>query len=297
METKTAPRAKKRCRSVIDYGVIVICAAISALIFEIFVFPNDFAPAGLLGIATIVQYVFDFQVEAMSLIVNLPMLAVAIFLLGRPYAFRTLTHTLVFAASLFLLEKVDLSGLIFDAQDTGEAILAAIAGGLLSGALYAIEVKAGGSTGGTDIAAGFINRKYPEYDTVWIIFTINVVVAVLSFFVYDAGYVSVILCVIYVFVSGKIGDWILKGARMAAKFEVITPRPEELSRELMEKLNHGCTVLSAKGMYTGEEKFLLICVVNQRQVVEFERIVQKYESTFSYVSTVNGTVGTFHRVK
>jgi uncharacterized membrane-anchored protein YitT (DUF2179 family) len=56
-------------------------------------------------------------------------------------------------------------------------------------------------------------------------------------------------------------------------------------------------VLSAKGMYTGEEKFLLICVVNQRQVVEFERIVQKYESTFSYVSTVNGTVGTFHRVK
>ena len=99
------------------------------------------------------------------------------------------------------------------------------------------------------------------------------------------------------YVCSKVGDTILKGVRMAAKFEVVTSHPEELAAELMEKLKHGCTVVPAKGMYTNTDRSLLICVVNRRQVIDFERIVKKYEDTFTFVSTVNGTVGTFHRAK
>ena len=69
--------------------------------------------------------------------------------------------------------------------------------------------------------------------------------------------------------------------------------PEELSRELMQSLHHGCTVIPARGMYSNTERAMLICVVNRRQVVEFERIIKKYEGTFAYISTVNGTVGQF----
>ena len=119
----------------------------------------------------------------------------------------------------------------------------------------------------------------------------------MSFFVYGMDYKPVILCALYVFVGSRVSDSILKGARMAAKFEVVTSQPEALGAELMEKLNHGCTVMPAKGMYTGTDKYVLVCVVNSRQVVDFERIIQKYDNTFAYISTVKGTVGKFQRVK
>ncbi len=289
---------RNRWLDVSQYILVSLYAVLTALTYEIFVFPNDFAPAGLNGFATMIQHLFGFEVGALSLIINLPMLLAAFFVLGRRYTKRTLTYTVVFSVSLMVLDRMDLSALVYQTNgDTGGAILAAIAGGLFNGALYSFAVKAGGSTGGTDIIGAFINHKYPEYDTVWVIFMINVAVAVMSFFVYDMNYQPVILCALYVFMSSKVSDSILKGARMAAKFEVITTHPHELSKELMETLNHGCTVISAKGMYTGSDKFMLVCVVNPRQVVDFERIIQKYDNTFAYISTVNGTVGTFHRVK
>ena len=287
----------KKIKTVLQYILVVLLAIVSALIYTIFISKNSFAPSGLIGFATIVQYVCGFEVGFMSLIVNIPMLVIAFFVLGRSYSLRTMTFTLVFAACLLVVDRVNLDPIIYCASDTGEAILAAIAAGLFDGAIYSFVVKLGGSTGGTDVAASFVNHKYPEFDTVWIIFSLNVAVAVLSFFVYDMAYRPMILCAVYVFVTGKVSDAILKGARKAAKFEVITTHPTELSQELMHTLHHGCTSISVKGMYTGTDKFLVVCVVNPRQVTDFEKIVQKYDNTFAFISTVNGTVGDFVRVK
>lgn len=294
MKNKWQALLEKR---VVAYLLLALLAIAYALVNILFVFPNDFAPSGINGLATMVQYAFGFRVGYLSLIINLPMLVVAYFVVNRAYACRTLLFTVVFSVALLVFERVDLGPLIYRAEDTGGGILAAIAGGLLSGAIYSCSIRLGGSTGGTDVIAAFINRKYPEFDTVWIIFVLNVVVAVISFFVYGMRYQPVILCAVFVFVSSRVGDAIFKGARAATKFEVITNHPEELGRELIERLHHGCTVIPAKGMYTGVERSMLICVVNRRQTVEFEQIVRKYEGTFAYISTVNGTVGQFHREK
>ena len=281
----------------LSYFLLSLLAVAFALVNIAFVFPNDFAPSGINGLATMVQYVCGFRVGYLSLIVNLPMLAVAFFTLNRSYACRTLVFIVVFSVALLFLEKINLGPLVYQATDTGGGILAAIAGGILSGAIYSCSIRLGGSTGGTDVIAAFINRKYPEFDTVWIIFVLNVIVAIISFFVYGMQYQPVILCAVFVFVSSRVGDAIFKGARAATKFEVITNHPEELARELIESLHHGCTVIPAKGMYTGTERSMLVCVVNRRQTVEFERIVRKYEGSFAYISTVNGTVGEFRREK
>ena len=280
-----------------QYALTVLMAVIYALTCEIFIFPNAFAPAGINGFATMVQYVLGFRVGYFSLLVNLPLLIAAFLVLDRGYACRSLVYTVVVSVSLIFLDQFDLSRVVYTAQDTGGGILAAIAGGLLHGALYSFAVRAGGSTGGTDVIAAFINRKYPEFDTVWVIFFLNVAVATISFFVYGMQYQPVILCAVYVFVSSKVSEGILKGARAAAKFEVITNEPEALAMELIEKLHHGCTLIPVKGMYTKAEKSMLVCVVNRRQIVDFEKIVKKYDGTFAYVSTVNGTVGMFRRVK
>ena len=284
----------------VQYLGIIVVAALGALNFVVFVYPNAFAPAGINGFATIVQHVFGFSIGYMSLLINVPMLIVAMFVLDRAYSLRTLVFILVFSGvTLFLQENpwFDESAITYAASDVGGAILAAIAGGFFGGLFYSLAIRLGGSTGGTDIVAAFIHRKYPEYDMVGIIFVINAAVAVLSFFVYGYEYQPVILCIIFCFVSSRVSDWIFKGIRSAVRFEVITTHAEELSEELMEKMQHGVTMLRGKGMYSKNDYAVLICIVHRRQVVEFENIVRKYDNTFASISTANGIVGKFNKIK
>lgn len=281
----------------LQYFCLICLSVVAALSFEIFVYPNDFAPSGVAGVSTMVQYLFHISVGYLTFLINFPMLIVAFFVLNRRYAIRNFVYLTAFSISSIVLRQIDLTPIIFKAQDGGGAILAAIAGGFFYGIIFSATVKLGASTGGTDIMAAFINKKYPEADTVWVIFFLNVGVAVVSFFVYGFNYAAVILCIVNSYVTSKVGDMFIKGPQSAAKFEVITSRPEELAKELIETLHHGCTVIPAKGMYSGETKYMLICVVNRRQVVDFERVIAKYDNTFAYLSTVNKTIGIFHQVK
>ncbi len=281
----------------VQYGIIVCFAFFSALSFEIFVYANDFAPTGINGLATMIQYMFNISVGYISLLINIPMLIVAFFVINRRYAVRNIVFISVFSLCSVFLRQVDLSAIRFVADDVGGSILASIAGGFFYGIIYSTVVRLGASTGGTDIMASFINKRWPEFDTVWVIFVLNAVVAVLSFFVYGYDYTAVILCLINNYVCSRVSDVLLKGPRSAAKFEVITTHPEELSRELLQNLHHGCTIVPVKGAYTGTERSMLLCVVNRRQVVDFEKIIRKYDDTFAVVSTVNGTVGSFQKVK
>ena len=220
----------------VQYVSIAVLAILYALVYEIFVFPNRFAPSGVTGMITMVQYLLGYpSIWYLTLLVNLPMLAVAFFVLNRDYALKTLVFVLFNSMTYLLLDRVwihALDGIRYIAQDTGGQMLAAIAGGFFNGVMFGLAIRAGGSTGGTDIIGGFVNRRKPEFDTVWIIFALNTVVATMSFFVYGRKYESVILCIICILINTMIGNAILKGARSAVKFEIVTMHPEEIAQGL-----------------------------------------------------------------
>ncbi len=279
------------------YLLIVVVAAIGALNYELFVFPNNFAPAGLSGILTIIRHLTGFNFGYMNLILNIPLLLVAFKVLKRDYTVKTFVYVIAFSLTSILLKRTDVSQVAFYAKDGGERVMAAIAAGVFNGVFYSVALRLGGSTGGIDIVASVINHKKPEYSVVWLIFLINVIVALVSFFAYGMDYVPVILCIVYCFLTTRVNDSILKGARSAAKFEVITSHPDELSEELMRKLHHGCTVIPAKGMYSHSEKSLLICVVNKMQIADFERVLKSFDDTFVIVSSVTRTYGNFKHIR
>lgn len=280
-----------------QYIGIFFVAVLGALNYELFVFPNNFAPAGLNGILTIIQHVFDFRVGYLSLMVNIPIIAFTYMVLDKDYALKNLFYVVVFSVANLIFKEINFSKFVFYATDGGEKVMAAIAAGVFNGLLYSVAIRLGGSTAGMDVVATFINRKKPEFSFVWIVFTINVVVAALSFFAFGHDYAPVILCMIYSFVTSKLNDTILKGARAAAKFEIITDDPESLAQDLMSKLRHGCTVVPARGMYSGEEKQMLICVVNRLQIADFEKILKNHKESFVIVSSVNNTYGNFKHIK
>ena len=287
----------KKKRHALDYLIICVIAVLGAFNYQIFVFPNDFAPSGINGILTIIRHLFGINFGMMYLVLNVPLLMVAHHLIHGRYALNTFVYVVVFSITSMILKNVDLSVLSFNGQDAGERIMAAVAAGVFSGFNYGLTMRMGGCTGGMDIVGSIVSHKNPEINMVWLVFSINVAVAVLSFFAYGMNYVPVILCIIYSFVTSRVGDFILKGARSAAKFEIITSYPEELSQALMGRLHHGCTVLPARGMYSHVDKSLLICVVNRRQIPEFGRIIKEFDDTFLIMTPVARTYGNFKQVK
>lgn len=273
--------------------IIILSALLLSLSYEIFILHNKFAPAGLNGIATIIQYLFNFSVGYMSLLINIPLCILAYFIYNKDYAIKTLIFVLVFSFALLLLQKYEetISFLIYTSNHS--AILAPIAAGVITGFTTALTIKNNACTGGTDIIASIYRKHNPNSNLAYVIFTINSAVAFISYFVYEFSAEPVILCILYCFMSATICDYMLKGAKKAIKFEIITHSPEELSKELIEKLKHSVTLLNATGMYSHEQTSLLICIVGTHQIAEFEQILKNYPGSFAYISSVSETIGNF----
>ena len=105
------------------------------------------------------------------------------------------------------------------------------------------------------------------------------------------------LCILYCFISTFVGNLLLKSTKTAYKFTIITTHKEEIVAELIQKLQHGCTEIAATGTYTGEQKTLLICVINKHQLNDFQKIISQYDNTFAFFEMVNETYGNFKNVK
>ena len=277
-----------------EYLIVTALAVLMGLSYELFVFPNAFAPAGLNGLATMVQYVFHLNIGYFSLLVNIPLIFLAWRELNPDFARKTLLFVLVFSGVTLTLSRMDLTGIAYSSGYSG--LLGPVAAGVVSGTIYGLAIRLNGSTGGTDIVAAWIHKLRPEASLVWLIFGLNASVATLSFFVYGCRFEPVILCLIYCYLASTIGDRILKGYQTALKFEVVTQQADALSARLLRDLHHGVTVLPARGMYSDTPRNLLICVVNRSQIVRFQEILRDFPDAFAYVSTVNETVGNFKQV-
>ena len=281
----------KTTKKVLTYLVIMAIAVICALSYEVFIFPNKFAPAGLNGICTMVQYVFNISVGYLSLLINLPLAIWIYFSVSKSLALRSMVYVITFSVALLVLDRVDLSAFAYSSQSS--AILGPLVGGIINGACYSQLLKASAYTGGTDFIAALIHKDHPEKSIFGLIFTMNAAVAILSYFVYDYKMEPVILCILYSFASSTLSEKVVKSGRTAIRFEIITDHPQELSDAIIHKLRHSATLIPAKGVYSGRETNVLICIVNKTQVAALSAIIRRYSNTFAVISQVNEVMGNF----
>lgn len=280
-------------KRILGYVLFVLLALVSAVSYKLFIFPNEFAPAGFNGLATMVQHILGVNVGYLSLLINVPLIIAVFFLVDKHFALNTLLYVLTFAGALIALERVDIDFLIYKTDTGTSAILGPLVAGICNGAILGIAFLANCSSGGTDLVAAIIHKFKPSYDFIWVTFILNAFVAVVSFFVYGYNFEPVILCILYCYAQSVVSDRMLKGNKEAARFEVVTDRPEEIANEVIEKLGHSATLINAEGCYTHNRKNLLICVVNKDQIVPFKQILSNYPGTFACVSGVSYTIGLF----
>lgn len=275
------------------YLFIALVAMLAAANYQLFIFPNQFAPAGINGICTMIQHVTGISMGYLSLIINVPLAIWCYIEVNKPLALRSMVYVLMFSLGLILLEKIDLSAFAYATDNGTSKIIGPLVAGIINGYVYSILLKASAYTGGIDFISAIVHKRKPHVSFFSMNFAINACIAVGSYFVYGYQMEPVILCILYSFMSSTVGDKLMKSGREAVCFQIVTDHPEEISRQLIEKMHHSATLVPAKGMYSGHETNLLICVVNKSQAAMVANICRSYPNTFTIMDSVREVMGNF----
>ena len=278
------------------YLVIAMVALVASVNYELFVFPNQFAPSGVNGICTMIQYVTGVSVGYLSLLINVPLAIWCYIEVSKPIALRSMVYVITFSLGLLLLDHVDLSSFAYATENGTSKILGPLVAGVIQGYVYSILVKASAYTGGTDFVSAIIHKRSPEKSVFVISFTLNAAVAVASYFVYGYQMEPVILCILYSFMATNVGERLMKSGRSAIAFEIITDYPDEISQDIIRDIHHTTTLIPGKGMYSGRETSVLLCVVNKTQIAAVNSIIRRYPNTFAIVNPVSEILGNFRKL-
>ena len=286
----------KTAKKVLTYGVIMGIAVICALNYQLFIFPNRFAPSGLNGICTMIQYVTGINIGYLSMLINVPLALWVFFYVSKPLAIRSMVYVMTFSVVSVMFDYVDMSAFAYYTETGTSSILGPLVAGIIFGSCYAMLLRASAYSGGTDFVAAIVHKYHPEKSIFGLIFGMNVMVAAASYFVYDYQIEPVILCILYSFMSSTVSERLTKNGRSAVRFEIITDYPEEISSEIINKLHHSATLIPGRGMYMNKEVSMLFCVVNNNQVTKLAAICRKYPNTFAIIDPVSEVMGNFKKI-
>jgi uncharacterized membrane-anchored protein YitT (DUF2179 family) len=305
VKTETKKNAPSNAASLIKTWIADICFAILAGLivggaYYFFQNENGFAPGGVGGLATITYHLTGYTVPWAALMVafNLPIfILVSIFVnrrLGIILSIYILTQSL-FAEALELLGCK-----AYSAANNGadfEIVFACIATGAISGVGFSAMFKRFGASGGTYAISALIKKSKPETNVAYVSFFLDASVVVIAFFVYGMRITPVICTLLNLFIANVVVDSALAGIKNGYKFEIITSHPHELSAELLSKLHHGVTEVKVHGVYSNTDRYMLVCIINKRQIGEMMKILKSYPGTFASFSKVNEVFGNFIRSK
>ncbi len=273
-------------RWIVDIVVIIIGSGIYALGVHSFTSPNDIAPGGVTGIATIVSSVTDWKVGTLIGLMNIPLLIAGFILLNK----RVMIRTLISVVVLSFMTDYAFNAVPVYIAESGSGILAAIFGGLLMGAGLGIVYVREGTTGGTDIVIKIINRFRPEMKLGTISFLINAAVAALGYFVYKNLDV-VLYAVISIFVESKVMDALVYGGLEGKFLMIFSNQPQEIAQKLL-LMKRGVTLLKGEGAYSGEERQVICIAVHKNEYVKVKRIVKETDpEAFVIITGANEVLG------
>ncbi len=260
--------------------------------------PNEFTVGGAGGIAILVNAASNGKVPQWIVLlgINLPLLVLAFVYVKRRFAVLSSLNIGLQTLWLLLLEVLFPDFLIEFAGD-GTRIFAALAAGICIGCAVALAFKIGGSTGGADIVAVLIQKKFTATSIAWVLFIINCAVISCSLFVFRASTLALTLLPIMMsafeaYIESRTNESMTNGFQSAMEFRIITSKPEDMSVALMKELSRGVTALPATGMYTGQAYTMLLCVVSRRQVAALRRIMKSVDpDSFAVMSKVSQVLG------
>jgi uncharacterized membrane-anchored protein YitT (DUF2179 family) len=281
-----------------DILYAIVAGIIVGSAYYFFQNSNGFAPGGVGGLATITHHLLADKVSWSILMVafNLP-----IFVLVSAFINKKLgaVLSLYMVVQSFIPRLYDVLGAspysLANNHEDFNIVFACIATGVISGFGFSLMLKRFGASGGTYGISALIKKWKPEMNIAYVSFVMDTSVVLIAFFVYGMRITPVICTLLNLFIANIIVDHGLSGIKNGYKFEIVTNCPEQLSEELMTRLRHGVTKIQVHGMYSDADKYMLVCIINKRQIGEMMKIIKSYPDTFASFEKVNEIFGNFKR--
>lgn len=271
-------------KTVVDLLFYVVGCCIYSAAVIMFTDPNELSPGGATGIALILNHLFSLPTGMTVLAINIPLIIAGYLVFGKRFILNTAVATVVLSVSLDAL-----SGVVKPYYTDG--ILAAIFGGIMMGAGLGLIFLRGATTGGTDIAAKLIKKKFKFVSMGRIVLVIDLIVVVLTALVYR-NFQSALYSIVSLYASSRVMDNLLYGTDRGKLMHIITAEPQKISDEIFSKLGRGVTLLDAVGAYTGERRSLLLCAVRPSEVSALQSIIKTTDpDAFMVISDAGEILG------
>lgn len=271
-----------------NYVLILVGTAVMALAIQCIYDRVGLVTGGFTGLTIIIRNITKSVISGgiplwfANIVLNIPVFIYSYVKFGKKFVGRTLFATIILSVWLYIIPGVDLSG--------DDYLLAALFGGVFTGVGMGIVLRAGATTGGTDMVAALIQTKMRHYSVVQIMQVMDAAIVIAGLYVF--GLRSTLYAVVSIFVSTKVSDGFLEGFKNSKAALIITNHYKEVAARVMDELGRGVTGMDAKGMYTQDYKCVLYCVVSRKEIVQLKEIVNDVDpDAFVIVSDVREVLG------
>lgn len=254
----------------------IICGTFLMAMAVNFVYePMNMVTGGISGLAIAVKAMTDQYVKGgipvwlTNISVNIPIFIWGYYKKGKAFLGYTFLANLCFSIFLMVLP--------ISATGQKDYFLSALVGGGLTGVGLGLVFAAGYSTGGTDLLSSILHSYFKSYSVASILFVLDALVilaGVLTFGIYTTVY-----AVLAVSLTTWLMDNILSGLKVGKQVWIISENYREISSCIIEQMQRGVTCLEGRGMFSGDSKKVLLCVVGKRQIPSLVRIVRGYDSS------------------
>ena len=265
-----------------DYILILIGASIMGFAIKNIYDPIGLVTGGASGVAIILKKQFGVPLWLTNSAINIPLFAAAAKLKGWSFIKRTLLATVTLSVSLYVIPEMPF---LMD-----DLFLTALFGGLITGAGAGIVFACQATTGGTDMLAAIIRRWLPHYTLVQILQVLDAAIVLIGAGIFGVTYALYALIAIYAVY--KVSDGIIEGMKYSKVAYIISDKSEEIAAAILKELERGVTALDARGMYSGNRKNVLFCVVSRKEIAQLKELVVGHDAqAFVIVSDAREVLG------
>jgi uncharacterized membrane-anchored protein YitT (DUF2179 family) len=288
-----------------DLIQLLLGSLLSAMAVNVFYVPVRLTMGGVTGVATIIyQLALPYVRLPIGLLVialNIPIFLLGLSRISRSFAWRSLIGTLLYSVIIDLTAPTMAPW--FEAYinrplpyGQPDPLVYCVFGGVLFGIGMGLIFRSGFTTGGTDILAFVIKRRFPTFSTGQFLMILDAMIVLASVIFYRNASEPGILLAMYSFIamylSSKAIDVLLEGFEYTRTALIISERAAEIAPRILIEINRGVTALAGEGMYTRQKKDVLMCVLSSKQVPELKRIVEDVDPTaFMIVLEAREVVG------
>ena len=272
---------KKSAGIIKDYIVITLAIALMAVGIYFFRFPNNFTFGGVTGIAVIVSKLLPVSAGTATLIMNIILLIVGFIFLGRDFGAKTAYASLLCSLMLSGMEIVfPMNGPLTD-----EPLLELIFAVTVPAVSSAIIFNLGATSGGTEIVA-MIFKKRTTMDIAHALVYVDCITAIATFFVFDVK--TGLFSVCGLFAKSFVVDGVIENMNRCKCFTIICDDVQPICDFIMNKLKRSATVLDGKGAFKGEERSVILSIMNPHQAVLLRNYLKK-EQPNAFLSITNSS--------